>query len=158
MPAATHMTTGRLLHYTAVPLEKILSRVQPEHPSMKPNGLWLSVEGEDDWRSWCEAQKFRLYALALAYEVQLHDAAAILTLDTEEKVRSLADRFPRDRDITFAHGLFQIDWPALAQVYQGIIIAPYQWGCRLDVTGRADLLHISALIARGGITRARSGQ
>ena len=50
----------RLLHYSSKPITAVYSVSQgpglEHHRYDKPRGLWLSVEGEDDWRSWCEAE------------------------------------------------------------------------------------------------------
>lgn len=49
----------RLLHYSTKALTDIYSVEQclnKRHD--KPNGLWVSVEGERDWKEWCTGESF----------------------------------------------------------------------------------------------------
>jgi hypothetical protein len=126
----------RLLHYTDEPLKHIVSRPQPEGAQIKPHGLWLSVEGDDDWFSWCATEAFGLRRLALIYEVCLAPDASIVRLKTPAELVAFSECFP-NADAPFGGikeiDLFAIDWPAVARQFQGIIIAPYQWECRLEL-------------------------
>lgn len=113
----------------------------------KPNGLWVSVVGEDDWASWCRGEEFALGDLAVTHEVVLDPAANILHLKSPEEI----DRFHREyagevpewyrrddrRQDRFMFGQEYVDlqrpieWNRVADEYQGLIIAPYQWERRL---------------------------
>lgn len=121
----------RLLHYTAEPLVFVRgSRDYGQGLACKPVGFWVSVQGEDDWESWCRSEEFRLNRLACVSEVSLTDTANLLILGDEDAVGTLSKRYPNplrpsDR--------YYIDWTRIASEYDGIIIAPYQWYCRMTV-------------------------
>lgn len=129
----------RLLHYTAKPLGELLSFAQAETWSCyaKPQGLWVSVEGEDDWRSWCEAENFGNPAEQLCYDVELTATANVLRISTATGLLRFANKYGMDpylgrmagRTMMFGRG---IDWQEVAAQHDGIIIAPYQWKLRLD--------------------------
>lgn len=124
----------KLIHYTDTPFT--FDRKFKYCPNRyitemtKPNGLWVSVEGETDWKEWCERENFRLDCLKTAYEVKLRNDAHILHLNTEEKVFELIERYP------YAPIKGTIDWDKISRTYQGIIIAPYQWKARLASKSR----------------------
>ncbi len=94
---------------------------------MKPRGLWVSVDGPRDWPEWCADENFRDTKAQHRYRVTLASSANILTLSTVESLVGF--------DIEYGDGgdLGLIDWALVAAKYQGIIIAPYQWGHRLGM-------------------------
>jgi len=121
--------TQRLIHYSVKPVE-LLKPMQPgTRHNGKPAGLWVSVEGEDDWRAWCEGEHWNLEALAFEHEVTLSASATILRLRDSRDIDRFCERYaepaPRRERLTIA-------WPAVAKEYQGIIIAPYCWERRLS--------------------------
>jgi hypothetical protein len=124
------MSDRRLLHYSLEPLTHLQSKEQVPSRSeyAKPTGLWLSAEGEDDWFNWCEDAEF-WQGERLVYEVVLADTANLLYLNHPEDVRGLMSRFSNGKRSWEE----AIDWVTLATEYQGIIIAPYHWQCRLEV-------------------------
>ena len=98
----------------------------------KPNGLWISVAGEDDWENWCKSEGFNLENLAISYEIKIKKDAHILHLKTAQEIRDfsmlyiLPTRYwDSDSDT------YQIKWDKVKEKYQAIIISPYQWSCRL---------------------------
>lgn len=129
----------KLSHYSAIP--RIIFRERRNTDVyFKPRGLWVSVDGEDDWRAWCEAETFRLQALRFKINIILEPDANILYL------RSAADLFTftegytatdsQVNSIMKSHslsGTFHMDWPRVQREYDGIIIAPYQWSQRLEL-------------------------
>ncbi len=120
--------TPILEHYSANPVVAVSSRVQ-ETPDMKPRGFWVSVKGEDDWPSWCRAEEFRLSSLAICHQITLADTANILWLTHPWEIDDLDLEYavnPGARPSVF------VDWRRLAERYDGLIIAPYQWSRRLD--------------------------
>jgi hypothetical protein len=124
----------RLLHYSAQPLGTIHSVEQADSGNcgrgFKPRGLWVSVEGEDDWASWCKSEQFALENLTHAHEISLAPDAKILRLSTPDDIDRLTRAFPaRLSGITSVSG---IRWDEIARDYHGIIIAPYVWERRLD--------------------------
>ena len=118
----------RLLHYTPAPLEHIRSVEQSgdRYRDDKPEGLWISVEGEDDWLDWCEQAEYDNPAAQICYEIVLADDSRVLHLATSGDLRIFTELYK-------SRGSFGgIDWQRVAEQHDGIIIAPYQWSCRLD--------------------------
>lgn len=144
MPVLTDLV---LEHFTDQPMEfdrRIYEQGKPLG-YMKPNGFWVSVAGPDDWPAWCRREEFRVDTLEHRSVVVLADDANILHISTPEQLDEFHLKFcvddvdfPRSRPWMFEAGLderkyWSLDWAAVAQQYQGVIIAPYQWPRRLDV-------------------------
>ena len=120
-----------LSHYSEHPIEKVLPRKQiASNTNFKPRGLWVSVDGEDDWKHWCECENFRPECLKYHYRVVLAPEANILHLATVESILAFTDQYASKAFNLSAYNHF-IDWPLLETKYQGIVIAPYQWGLRM---------------------------
>lgn len=128
------------VHYSREPLalEALHSCKQDGRPnSIKPHGLWLSVEGEGShgWRKWCEGEQWGLANLVYRHVVTLAPDASVLTLDATRDILDFSKRFvavqagypPDLRDTTMF-----LNWPSVANEYAGLIIAPYNWSLRLD--------------------------
>ena len=102
---------------------------------MKPRGLWLSVEGDDDWPHWCQDEGFNIGSLAVATEIALSPDAKICHLTTAADIDAFTERWvttpPGMPDSFLSRGMF-IDWPEVAREHDGIIIAPYIWARRLS--------------------------
>ena len=126
------MPTLTLLHYTDEPIELDRTRTYQQDPPMsygKPVGLWVSVEGKDDWRWWCTHEMWGTERLTAVHKVTLD--GNILVLD------QIAD-LPRFQAAYGVHPyrpyeLVAIDWQRVAADYDGIIIAPYRWEHRLSM-------------------------
>ena len=129
----------RLYHYSAEAfvLDPHRTYVQERVESlpMKPNGLWLSVESDDEesfgWRDWCERENFGLPRLTHRTEVVLRPGANVLHLDEPGALIAFTRLYQR-----VVHGISfcaPIDWVAVARDYSGLVIAPYQWTLRLDL-------------------------
>lgn len=122
----------RLIHYSETPLTKVVSKPHRESGAglYKTPGLWVSVEGEDDWLSWCRAEQWRLTSFKYATLVLLANDAKILRLKSSREI----DRFTKEY-VTFSSGPHRytrdVDWPRIRSLYQGLIIAPYCWDRRL---------------------------
>jgi hypothetical protein len=93
---------------------------------MKPNGFWVSVDGDDDWESWCKDNNFGLGRLSYRHEVILAKDANVLVLTSADEVRCFHKEYHSREDAMY------VDWTTVATKYQGIIIAPYQWSLRLS--------------------------
>lgn len=125
-----------LSHYTKEPIKTLRSIAQAtevEISSYKPRGLWLSVDGEHDWKSWCEAELFELESLKHRYRVYLKKDSNILRLTSTQDILNFTEKYNRvyrDYGLDW-HGHF-MDWTRLATEYQGLIISPYNWELRLD--------------------------
>ncbi len=118
----------KLIHYSKDPLESVVSKDQLDFLSMKPEGLWLSVGKA--WQEWCEGEEFSLGNLERRYSIKLSSSARLLRLTTEESIRAFSDKYGQESKHT---GSLYVDWRRLARQWQGIIISPYQWECRLDL-------------------------
>ena len=135
----------RLMHYTESPLVYDPDRTYVQNDVRifgKPVGFWVSVEGEDDWPSWCTDNDFMVNSLAHPHEVALAPGHNVLLLPTVEDVRSFHTNFsvedPLDGKIgptrltqEYIWKSRPIDWTRVAAQYDGLIIAPYQWPCRM---------------------------
>ncbi len=110
-----------LHHYSSNKISEILSKEQSTEKKFytKPNGLWVSVVGDNDWKSNSGGD----LRSQNQYEIILADEAKILFLDSEEQLSGFTQTFglkPRGEQRT------AIDWVQVAIKYQGMIIAPYR--------------------------------
>lgn len=121
----------RLIHYSKEPLMWVESRPHSEHGcgAYKTPGLWFSVEGEDDWVAWCKSERFNLECFAHATEIILKPDARVHRLTTPGEIDRFTHEFtPPNRERWGRH----LDWLAIRQKWQGLIIAPYCWARRLE--------------------------
>lgn len=124
-----------LSHYSKTPIVKVHSKTQEPGDGMKPRGLWFSVDDPNDdsptWASWCETESYKIgpirHLVTLAADARIRRISSVRELDTFHQ-EFKASIYPGGRRE-------YIDWRAVAETCQGIIIAPYQWGRRLE--GRA---------------------
>ncbi len=113
-----------LTHFSAKPIGKLRDADWLKRGgAYKPSGLWVSVDGEDDWPSWCEAEGFGLDSLKCQTRITLAPDSNVLLIS---KLASL-DSFHR----TFRGARYEgIRWKQVADIWDGIIIAPYQYDRR----------------------------
>lgn len=130
----------RLAHYHASPVLSLDNRAYEQDVRgsyySKPVGFWVSVEGGDDgWKEWSLAENFGTEGLAVEHRVSLAADARILLLTGAYEIDDFTARFGKPTDLP---PLSRRDWPptinwkAVAEAYQGIIIAPYCYERRLD--------------------------
>lgn len=121
----------RLMHFSAEPitaLDRTRNYGSGYGSLTKPGGFWVSVEGNGDgWSDWCRDEQFSLDRLTYPHEVTLAASARILRITTPGGIYAFTAKYGTDR---FPMGL-EIDWARVAETYQGILITPYQWSCRL---------------------------
>jgi hypothetical protein len=115
-----------LKHYAFAPLV-LRQQGYRQMVDFKPQGLWVSVEGPDDWVQWCLAEDYRFGRFV--HTVKLRKSNHICFLRTPSEIRDFTsdhrvERYPGDR--------LGINWPDVARAFSGIVIAPYQWECRHD--------------------------
>lgn len=121
-----------LTHHASRPLtfdrDKVYIQREPTQ-SGKPRGLWVSVDGEDDWPAFCGSGAWPLKPVA--HQVILHPDANILHVSSLSLMESFHVTFVTATDFEHRKGLressWPIDWRKVAATYDGIIIAPYQW-------------------------------
>lgn len=102
----------------------------------KPVGLWISDEdAKMSWSEWCKSEGFRDIDKQYAYEIKLKSEANILYLETALDIYDFTLKYAyKDSKINNLGGrsyVHEIDWPRVEKEYQGIIITPYQWECRM---------------------------
>lgn len=117
----------RLLHYSEKPLERVrhaCQHIEYDDGAFKPIGLWVSIDGEDDWRSWCEAENYQLHNLNFAHEITLKPDANIRVISNAIDLLSFSKTYTVKR---------YPDWSRVADAHDGIIIAPYQWRLRTNL-------------------------
>lgn len=120
----------RLLHYSDQPLLSVYSAKQDPNDLFKPFGLWVSVEGEDDWAAWCRSESFRDVDNQCVTEVVLRPGHRVLELTNAGMMTTFHETFWVRPGFEWRGEM--IDWPRVAEQFQGIVIAPYQWAHRLD--------------------------
>lgn len=129
------------IHFSAKPLLNVLSVQQNNRSTSrgdKPDGLWFSVEGNDDgWRWWCESEGYGLDRLVAGTEIVFSRDAKILRIGTLDEMDSFTERHkiaaPWERSLLhLGKRVSALNWPFIAQEYDAIIIAPYMWDRRLS--------------------------
>jgi len=134
----------KLIHYSDKIIEKIEDRSYTETNRewyAKPSGFWFSVEGEEcgiNWREWCKQEDFYVECLKNPHEILLKENAKIIHLKTPNEIIEFTKKYPFLREQwNNVQGRrlcrsYELDWDKVKQEYQGIIISPYQWACRLS--------------------------
>lgn len=130
----------KLSHFTSNAIETLEEKppydgnARSDRTYFKPYGLWVSVDGPDDWPSWCESENFRDINEQYHYSVELKSKNNVLVLPTAEDIKAFSKQYQLERIPGYDGYVprMYLDWPRVAKDYQGIIIAPYQWGLRLD--------------------------
>lgn len=125
----------RLIHYSPKKIDALESQKYDQYEikfQSKPNGLWFSVEGLDGWKEWCKGEKTFLDRLRFSYEIILKEKTNIIHLKTPEEIFSFTKKYPlKKRGYDSDSDTSELDWVEIKTNYQGIIISPYQWDCRL---------------------------
>lgn len=117
-----------LSHYHRTPVVLNRSEVYEQKTGPKPNGLWVSVDGEMDWKAFCQGENFRTERLATRHKVTLAPDASIWYIQEPSHFNGV----PAQPLLSTMPNLkFDIPWKRIAQDWQGVIIAPYQWGLRM---------------------------
>jgi hypothetical protein len=100
----------------------------------KPQGLWVSAAGKDDWLSWCRGEQFCLDRLAHRTEVSLADDARVLWVRSKSAFGAFHDQYGTEVWLSKCSrvGIPVIDWRLVARDYHGVVIAPYRWEARIS--------------------------
>lgn len=135
-----------LIHYSHEEIVKLDNRIYSEEINRlrgvrpKPVGLWVSVEDdpEDGWLEWSRENDFRLEDLTYKYRVILREDAKILHLKgTGQIIHFSRQRCKKELSMPQAlyssFDSYSVDWDIVKEEYQGIIISPYDWACRMHV-------------------------
>lgn len=121
--------TSELIHYSGYPLHLENLTRKEQAIGNKPSGLWVS-DGSD-WKDWCLQESFEEEHLRFASRVELMPDASILRLESYSALSRFTEAYRKDNQLTSNYTLREIDWPAVADAYSGILIMPYQWEARL---------------------------
>jgi len=123
-----------LTHYSSSPVRRIYSVAQQPRPHFKPHGLWVSVDaGSFSWPDYVESGWFdHTYRLRVVHDVRLEAKARILLIATVADFDAFAGQYGRTEPVVPSDYHMYIDWRAVAEAYQGIVIAPYRYDRRFD--------------------------
>lgn len=102
----------------------------------KPRGFWVSVQGEDDWPTWCREENFGTHRLSTTHNVTLRADSNVLFLTSPELLDAFTKTYGISEHKTLGRHSWtdtRIDWPRVATEYDGVIIAPYQWERRMGL-------------------------
>jgi len=117
-------------HLAPVPTVIVVEpRDQPDWPEYKPRGFWYEVDG--DWRRWCREDGMRRWLdQHYLHRVQLGDERLLL-ISTPDGL----DAFTATYGVKHLQQTDQrsIRWDRVAEDWDGIEVAPYQWTRRLDL-------------------------
>ncbi len=95
---------------------------QSDEPGRKPKGLWVSVDGPNDWYGWCVDNEFRQVDQQHRFRIELAADARILLLDTDESLPGFTSQYRHHLSVGRSS---YINWASVASQYQGIVIAPF---------------------------------
>ena len=112
-----------LSHFTSKSMLTPYSESQTGRRGDKPDGLWVSVDGPDDWESWCRSEEYVDIDAMNRFGIILSPKASVLVLESVASLREFHARW--------ALSDWNVDWRGVSRRWQGIIITPYQWACRL---------------------------
>jgi hypothetical protein len=93
--------------------------------SAKPTGLWITdMDCEDNWKNWCEAEKYNLHELRYRYNLSVDDS--LLLLNSMSDLDNLLSTYG---DMPFGLNMetCYINWEPIFKKYKGILITPYIW-------------------------------
>jgi len=123
-----------LSHWSASPLGALYP-VEQHGSDLKPRGLWLSVDGEQDWPTWCRDNEFRDdNAFMHRAVITLKPDAEVLFLQCEREVLEFTERYGYNplpgHELLADTGMF-IDWIRVAQEWHGLMVPTYLWSMRM---------------------------
>jgi hypothetical protein len=122
-----------LTHFSNLPSLCVASIEQKDDKAMKPSGLWVSVDGDNDWEEWCRSEGF-WEGMKHRYKIKLVKDTNVLLIDNADDLRAFTKKYA-DTELSNRLGLshqMHLRWNAIAQFYGGLIISPYLWECRYD--------------------------
>ena len=130
---------GQLLaleHWNCRPIEQLDDRGYRQGPCYKPDGLWVSVKGAQDWPEWLAQSDWGRERLNARHVVELVEDASILLIEGGPALEAFTKDFLLEFQVgnlgKDSFGL--IDWRRVAAMWDGIIIAPYCWTQRLSLS------------------------
>lgn len=104
-----------------------MERMYSQRATNKPRGLWYGVD--HDWRCWCEQEMPHWMEGVADLVVNIHADANILTLSNVRDLITFTKEYTVREERPGV--VWQINWPTIAEKYDGIEIAPYMWEARM---------------------------
>lgn len=133
MPDHDEMLLPRLVHFADRALTRVEAARQNANLSTygKPRGLWVSDEAaEQSWSQWCADENFRDTSRQVATEVTLAADHDLLWLSSALDLHRFTDAF----GVPNRYGDRAINWGAVAAGHSGIVITPYVWEARRNLS------------------------
>lgn len=96
----------------------------------KPTGLWISRDGPDSWEEWCKHNSERLLG-QFKHGVAVRPEANLLWILSPAQLLDFTEKYKDREKLSFLQS-HNIKWDAVASDYDGIMIIPYIYSCRLD--------------------------
>ena len=122
-----------LIHYAGHPVSLDRGRIYLQRDYHKPNGLWVSVRGPDDWVAWNEAEKYKptthAHRVVLRACAQVRRVVGVAEFDEFHRQYAFPSHWRRHGDDP---SYWEVDWRRVAAEYDGVVIAPYLWERRMD--------------------------
>lgn len=123
-----------LAHWSARQVRSLEVRQYPQTVTFKPMGFWFDCD--NDWKRWCQGEKFRPDGLTWRHTVTIRDWSRIVQLNNEQEIDDFTTGFGAPlsplRDLPFEKWTCGINWPLVAEDHAGIVIAPYCWPRRMQ--------------------------
>jgi hypothetical protein len=125
-------TSYEYIHYTAeniatLDLSRTYAQTAENLAFHKPNGLWLSIAGINDWENYCRTNNENLDKLKSEFQVQLKPDAKILILYNEAALVDFEKKYAYYPKSIAEHGEnyaldFSIKWQEIINDYQGLAL------------------------------------
>lgn len=120
----------KLYHYSDKIINDLDINYLYQDHYIKPKGFWISVDGPNDWREWCESEDFHLERLKFKHEIILNKNSNILHLKNDNEIIKFNEDYSIGDMRLYNH---KIKWDELRNEYGGILIVPYSFNLRLDI-------------------------
>jgi len=125
-------TSYEYIHYTredfdTLDLNRIYTQTAESLTSHKPNGLWLSITGINDWEKYCLNNNHNLINLKNEFQVKLKPHAQILILYNNAAYTDFEKNYtyyPEGAEIHTENSTFalSIRWDEIIKDYQGLAL------------------------------------
>ena len=131
IPNPSLPSTYEYIHYTAEGITALdLNRAYAQTPKdlerHSPNGLWLSITGNNDWEKTCLKTNYRLDKLKTKFQVFLKEASKILILHSTAAYENFAEKYGYYSGQ--GRRVFSIRWEEIIKEYQGIAVSHLNHG------------------------------
>lgn len=124
------ITDDMRITMTKNPLDLDINRKYSQEVNMKPHGFWYGFGTE--WIDWCKSEMpewvgkyFYRVDIGSSNVLKIKSALELINFTKQYEV----NKYP---DLPFFHRHMFIDWTSVANKYDGIEIAPYQYSTKYD--------------------------